>query len=406
MLAAGDYDGLRNVLDWASSLIPLLSARSELLLPEKTAGIYTTETVTAFGLFQQAEYQCGARPAGYPAWLENSGWVQYDFGGNAMGPEVGLMALDYFAHTGDAAAAAVYIPLATKTLDFYMGHYANRTADGTFVLWPTQVLETFWCAWPGTAACCVNDLPQVAALRMLTARVLALPAASGLLTPAQRAAYAAFAAILPELPRAAGGATYAAAEVLSGGGHNSEGPTLFATHPFRLETVGAAAADARVNLTTAIATWRGNSWFKGNAGWVYGGMSAALLGLVPEAYDMVLDRAALAPAPGYRFPVFAPHLQDYEPSADHFANMLTALQFTLLQTGEDGFGAGTIVLLPAWPCAVDVSFKLHAAQATTVEVVYAGGKLVSLAVDPPARAGAVAFANCVSREEAARALAA
>jgi hypothetical protein len=77
MLLAGDFDGLENVLDWASNMIPLLTARSQLLLPEKSSGIYTTETVTLFGLFQQAEFQCGTRPPGYPLWLENSGWVQY-----------------------------------------------------------------------------------------------------------------------------------------------------------------------------------------------------------------------------------------------------------------------------------------------------------------------------------------
>lgn len=72
----------------------------------------------------------------------------------------------------------------------------------------------------------------------------------------------------------------------------------------------------------------------------------------------------------------------------------------LLQTGEDGFSAGTIVLLPAWPCQYNVSFRLHAAQATTVEVVYAGGKLVSLDVSPPARAAAVQWANCVPKADA------
>jgi hypothetical protein len=94
-------------------------------------------------------------------------------------------------------------------------------------------------------------------------------------------------------------------------------------------------------------------------------------------------------------------LQDYEPSADHFGNMLTETQFMLLQTGEDGFGAGTIVLLPAWPCQYNVSFRLHAAQATTVEVVYAGGKLVSLDVVPATRAAAVRWANCVPDSDAA-----
>lgn len=74
--------------------------------------------------------------------------------------------------------------------------------------------------------------------------------------------------------------------------------------------------------------------------------------------------------------------------------MNTALQMQLLQWGEDG-AAGTIVLLPAWQCHLDVSFKLWGPVATSVEVIYAGGKLVSLDVQPPSRASAVKWANCV-----------
>ena len=72
----------------------------------------------------------------------------------------------------------------------------------------------------------------------------------------------------------------------------------------------------------------------------------------------------------------------------------------LLQSGEDGV-AGSIVLLPAWPCSVDVSFKLWGPLNTSVEVVWAGGALVSLDVVPAERRSAVVFAPCngtVSRE--------
>ena len=72
---------------------------------------------------------------------------------------------------------------------------------------------------------------------------------------------------------------------------------------------------------------------------------------------------------------------------------MTATQLMLMQSGEDQ--AGTIVLFPAWPCNQDVSFKLWGPAATSVSVVYANGTLVSLVVDPPSRAAAVKFANCV-----------
>jgi hypothetical protein len=43
-----------------------------------------------------------------------------------------------------------------------------------------------------------------------------------------------------------------------------------------------------------------------------------------------------------------------------------------------------------------VSFKLWGARNTSVNVVYAGGALVALDVQPPQRAAAVRWANCVS----------
>ena len=98
-------------------------------------------------------------------------------------------------------------------------------------------------------------MPQVAAIHSLATRLLSLPESSGLLTPAQRAAYAAFAAILPPLPLTADGTQYAPAAVVSSGVHNAEVPELFAVHPFRLVTVGRAAVDPTVDLTVGRTTW-------------------------------------------------------------------------------------------------------------------------------------------------------
>lgn len=40
----------------------------------------------------------------------------------------------------------------------------------------------------------------------------------------------------------------------------------------------------------------------------------------------------MCPVPqGYRFPGFAPHEQDYEPSADHYANMMSAVHWMIVQ---------------------------------------------------------------------------
>ena len=79
-----------------------------------------------------------------------------------------------------------------------------------------------------------------------------------------------------------------------------------------------------------------------------------------------------------------------------YANFARALQDMLLQSGDDGFGNATVVLLPAWPCAWDVDAKLWAPGNTTVEISYARGALQSLVVTPPERAAAVKWAACVA----------
>ena len=123
-------------------------------------------------------------------------------------------------------------------------------------------------------------------------------------------------------------------------------------------------------------------------------MDAALLGQTAVAQAMALDRANTAPAKGYRFQGFMPHLQDYEPSADHLANMMAGLQGMLIQPGDDV--DNTVVLFPAWPCEWDVNLRLHAPLATIIDLDYAGGQLVSLEVTPASRRAAVKFVNCIN----------
>ena len=76
-------------------------------------------------------------------------------------------------------------------------------------------------------------------------------------------------------------------------------------------------------------------------------MNAALLGLPTEAWTLSEGRAETGPSEGYRFPGFAPPMQDSEPSADHFANMMQGAQWMLLQPGDDA--AASVRLVRFWP---------------------------------------------------------
>jgi hypothetical protein len=51
------------------------------------------------------------------------------------------MALDYYAYTGDPT----YLHIAFSAADFLTQHFTNRSETGQVVIWPAQVLETYWC---------------------------------------------------------------------------------------------------------------------------------------------------------------------------------------------------------------------------------------------------------------------
>jgi len=363
MLAAGDFEEMRVILEYFSNAALLLVPRTRAYWGHD--GMWTTEAHHLSGAYQMFDYGC-SRPTDYPVQYETSGYLHVDQGGNSGQGEWSLMALDYFAATGDSR----YLPLAFHAADYFMYHFlGNVSASGRVVIWPAQVLETYWCYFNTTTArwdnCCEDDAPTISGMLTLFEKLLALP--PGLTTPQQRASWAEFSSLrMPLLPLKPDG-TIAPARVLSTGPiKNSEGPELFAMHPHRVFTKGREVATGR-NISTGIATYLSSAWAKySNVGWNYAINAAVLLGLTEAAVPQLISRALTTPAPGYRFPGFAPQFQDYDPSADHFANFARALQEMLLQGGEDGFGNATIVLFPSWPCEWDVDAKLWAPGNTTV----------------------------------------
>ena len=48
---------------------------------------------------------------------------------------------------------------------YFMHHFKNRSADGKVLVWPAQVLETYWCTWDTKSQsfvnCCENDSPTI-----------------------------------------------------------------------------------------------------------------------------------------------------------------------------------------------------------------------------------------------------
>jgi hypothetical protein len=254
MLPAGDVDTFETILKYYANILPFAQARTQAYFNH--SGIFYLETKTIFGAYGQVDYGC-TRPAGFPVWLENNDYLHVDFGGDGGTPEVALAVLDAYMYTNNLTLLKKYLPLVTETADFFLQHYPNRTDDGQYVFWPTQVLETYWC--PGwdvvnnrpPVDCVVGDLPTIAGLQTLLEKLLTLPA--GVLTAAQVSAYQTFYKQLPPLPTAVldGRTVLMPAQHYNPVRKNSETPELYSVHPYRRFTVGKEVSQG-VNLSMAI----------------------------------------------------------------------------------------------------------------------------------------------------------
>lgn len=366
-LAAGDADLLEPLFRmYAGPVRDASLLRAERHFGFKDA-LYLPECVYFWGAVFPESY--GDTPAKDRAdKLQDSRWHKREW---SAALEFSHLLLEAYSYSGDKAFLRERaLPFILPALRFFDLTYGDGP-DGRMRLEPAQALETFWSA--------VNPAELVAGLRVVTARLLALPA--DLLPAPDRARVAALAARLPELPveekdgtrRLAPAAAY---DVLK----NSELPELYPVWPYRLVSfekptapLGLAALDQRA--------------FRGAVGWRQDELFMAVLGRAEEARAHLVARVRTRGADLLRgetyamsFPGFWGPGFDWLPDQCHGGVLQAALQAMLLQSEGD-----QIFLLPAWPRDWDVSFKLHAPRGTVVEAEFRAGRLVRLEVDPPAR---------------------
>lgn len=272
--------------------------------------------------------------------------------------------LDRYDFTRDLNFAKnTLVTLADPLISFLDQYWQKRDAKGKIIFDPAQSLETWHVA--------VNPLPEIAGLGFLLPRLLALP--KTITTESQRSRWARILRELPPIPTAevAGMKLLRPAETFSKQA-NTENTELYAIFPYRLFGVG------RPDLEMARATYNKRTNHH-NKGWCQDGIQAACLGLRDEAAKLVAARAANINKDA-RFPAMWGPNFDWIPDQDHGNNILTSLQFMLIQSVGN-----KIYLMPAWPKNWNVSFKLHAPKQTTIEGEYRSGKLSKLIVTPKSR---------------------
>jgi len=353
-----------------------------------TESAFWDEYNSIIGTTHPSSYGCNrAGQTNPPIWYSADQWNHYNLQGAL---DLSLMILDHYTYTQDGTALTKFLPIVVAVVNFYSKYFTQTDGNGKVIMYPTQSIETWQCPGypPNANNCATNDAPTIAGLLAVLPKLLALP--TSFTTQDQRTFWQTYLNKIPPLPTVGSGSTLALApcQKCPPSTSNSENAELYPVHPYRLYTVGKLGLNSS-QIQPALVAFK-NKRFTSDEGWNQNAMDAALLGLASQAQTYVHNRAAMAPAEGYRFPAFSPHLQDYAPSLDQLSVFNNALQYMLMQVSDDS--AQTIILLPAWPCAWNVNFKLNGPLRTVVEGSVQGGKL-NYTVTPSTRAANVKALN-------------
>ncbi|MCX6921833.1 MAG: DUF5703 domain-containing protein [Verrucomicrobia bacterium] len=357
MLASGDFDCMQPLFRMYTDSLPLAQYRARRYYGH--GGAFWPETQYFWGTYTDDNY--GRDRKGKPDGLTDNRYIRYYWQG---GLELVMMMLDYYEFTRDEKfARTTLLPIAVEATTFFDEHWP-RDSRGKIRFDPAMSLETFHVA--------VNPAPEIAALRAVLPRLLALP--SGQTTAVQRARWSRTLADLPDLPLAEreGGKVLSPAEQFSNKA-NIENPELYSIFPYRLYSLG------RPDLDVALRSFE-KRIYKDSGGWQQDAIQAALLGLGDDAARMVAGNFSRK-NPESRFPAFWGPNFDWTPDQDHGCVPMIALQKMLLQSDE-----GKLRLLPAWPKRWNVHFKLQAPERTTVEADFRDGKVQWCEVIPARRA--------------------
>ncbi len=361
MLASGDFDLMEPFFRMYCGLVPVCEYRAQKYFGFN--GAYFPECIYFTGEAFPEVYL-------FTPWneredkLQASGWHKREWVG---GLELAFLALRYWEHTqDDKFLQTKAIPTANSILRFFDGYYSTDPTTGKLKMSPAQALETWWD--------CDDSAPEIAGMRAVLGRLLALPEAKT--TEADREYWRALLKRTPELPTRidakSGRKALAAAAQIRGSKHNYEAPELYSVFPFRLysfEKPGAELAQEAYRLRTDPCSF----------GWAQDGLFCAYLGDAEGARANLIDRARNVDKAA-RFPAYWGPNYDWTPDGDHGSVLATAAQALAMQTDGDA-----IFIAPALPKNWDVDFKLRAPKKTVVQGKIVDGEVVELNVEPKER---------------------
>ena len=372
MLATGDFDLMRSMLDCYAAMLPFYQYRTKEYYGIE--GAQYLEMAYVWGGSPVAAY--GANRGDLPRETILNKAHRYHF--NA-GLELSALLLDYFSFTEDEAYLEETVILVVDSVVAYFMRNYPRDENGLLLLEPSQSMESYHDT--------VNPLPDVAGLKWALERLLGIEGPA--ISAKDRERWTGWLRELPPIPtrELSGAPALSPAEVMRQAPHNFENPELYAVFPYRFFGVG------KPDIEVALNAFK-HRRVTGNHGWDQGAIQAAFLGLSDSAWGQVRRRSAMVHGES-RWPAMWQAAFDHQPDQDHAGVFQTALQRMLIQSEND-----VIRLLPAWPLDKDVAFKLHAHDGTTVELDYRDGSIRELIVEPASRERSVILPEGLSRMKA------
>lgn len=367
LVTTGDDDLLKPWFKMYTDALPLAKDRVRLYYNHDGAALQ--ETMFWFGVPRLQDFG-----RNNPTTTLQSNWQRYHIQGTL---EVIAEMLDDYQSTGDSEFLRTsVVPFADAIVTYYDLHWPRDT-KGKIQMAPAQSLETYQLV-------AVNPTPDVAGLKSILPRLLALPAAAT--TEAQRQRWARVLADLPAIP--VGTTTAAGKTPPFGAGDpagkpvilpaerygkpgNGENPELYVAFPYRLYGVGKPDLDLARDTFAARRSPQDTCWGQD-------GTQAAVLGLTNEA-----QKAVTAEFTNYgdqRFKWFWKASHDWIPDLDNGGSGMITLQLMLMQVDDK-----RIQLTPAWPADWTADFKLRAPYGATVSGHVEKGQLTHLEVTPKDR---------------------
>lgn len=362
MLASGDFELMQPFFEQYFNLLPLCEYRVKKYFGDSFQGAYFPECIYFWGDVFPETY-------GLVAWnekdtpLQNSRWHRWEWVG---GLEICWLALNYYDYTQDEAFLKDRaIPFSLSILKFFDSFYQVDKATGKLHMEPSQACETWQY--------CVNAAPEVAGLRGVLGKLLALPDSK--LSAEDRAYCEALLARTPVFPtrvdEKTGKTMLAPAEKFEEK-RNVEAPEMYAVFPFRLysfEQPNAEWAELAFERRTDPC----------EQGWSQDDLDLSYLGKREELRKILVSRANNKD-PKMRFPAFWGPNFDWTPDQDHGSILCTAVPSAVLQTNGD-----KIFVNPSCPKEWNAEFKLHAPKNTIVKGKIVDGEVVELNVEPKER---------------------